>query len=148
MFFLDDKRRRGGRQQKNAWLELGQVPIIDGDDMLMNLNAIKIRDVYDGTSYTLFVGEITGGGAGSHTGWSRVLFDLFSTINWINGFGSISGEGVFVHTYGDTFSSYHSGGCHFLRVDGSIRFEWENIDQVILTALTTRAGGEVISSGK
>ena len=33
---------------------------IDGDGMLMNVNAIRIADVQDGTSNTLFVGEVTG----------------------------------------------------------------------------------------
>ncbi len=44
------------------------------------------------------------------------------------------------------FSSCHPGGRHFLRADGSVHFESENIDQVILSALTTRQGGDVIST--
>ena len=136
----------GVADSQDAWFELGQVPVIDGDGMLMNLTAIKIRDVFDGTSNTLFVGEITGGGPGSVDGWSRVLFNLFATANGINGFGTIPGNGVWRITWSDSFSSYHPGGCHFVRVDGSVHFESENIDQAILTALTTRRGSEVILS--
>ncbi|HIC25272.1 MAG TPA: DUF1559 domain-containing protein [Gammaproteobacteria bacterium] len=43
-----------------------------------------------------------------------------------------------------SFSSYHSGGCNFLRVDGSVNFVSENTDQFTLEALCTRAGGEVL----
>ena len=65
----------------------------------------------------------------------------------INGPNTIPGEGSFVMWRTEPgFSSYHPGGTHFLRVDGSVHFESENIDQAILAALTTRAGGEVISS--
>ena len=94
------------------------------------------------------VGEITGGEQGSHQGYQWVHFNLFSTAFGINGPGSIPGDGVYTKTGNDTFSSYHPGGCHFLRADGSVKFESENIDAAILTTLTTRAGGEVISSNE
>ena len=125
--------------------EIGQIPSVNGDGMMLNFNSVRIRDVYDGTSNTLMVGEVTGGEQGSHQGYQWVHFNLFSTAFGINGPGSIPGEGFFERT-NDTFSSYHPGGCHFLRADGSVHFESENMDQVVLTALTTRAGGEVISS--
>ena len=126
----------------------GGTPIIEGDGMLLNIQPIRIRDVFDGTSNTLMIGELAGGEQGSHQGHWWNHFNLFSTALGINGPGSIPGEGFFQRTLDDTFSSYHPGGCHFLRADGSAHFESETIDQVILTALTTRAGGEVISSNE
>ena len=36
-----------------------------GDGMMLNVDAFRVRDVFDGTSQTLFVGEITGGDPGS-----------------------------------------------------------------------------------
>ena len=125
---------------------LGQCPLIDGDGMMLNVFSVKIRDVFDGTSNTLMIGELTGGESGSNRGHQWVHFNLFSTALGINGPGSIPGDGFFTRTLDDTFSSYHPGGCHFLRSDGSVHFESETVDQVILSALTTRRGGDVIST--
>ena len=122
-------------------------PINNGDGMLMNLRAFRVSQVFDGTSNTLMVGEITNGEPGSFQGMPWAHWNLGSPFLGINGPGTIPGEGVYSRT-GDDFSSFHPGGCHFLRADGSARFESENMDQVILSALTTRAGGEVISSNE
>ena len=46
---------------ESAWQAsstLGQHPIKHGNGMLLNVLAKKVRDVYDGTSNTLFVGEV------------------------------------------------------------------------------------------
>jgi len=123
-----------------------QCHTYEGDGMLFNLFPVRIRDVFDGTSNTLMVGELTGGEPGSHQGNQWVHWNIFSTIEGINGPGTIPGDGFFQRIEEDSFSSYHPGGCHFLRADGSVHFESENMDQAILAALTTRAGGEVISS--
>ena len=125
---------------------LYQCITVIGDGMLFNVLSVKIRDVYDGTSNTLMVGEITGDEQGSHQGVNWTHSNVFSTLNGINGPATIPGEGFYQRVEEPSFSSYHPGGCHFLRADGSVHFESENIDQAILAALTTRAGGEVISS--
>jgi len=39
-----------------------------GDGMMLNVDAFRVRDVFDGISQTLFVGEITGGDPGSDGG--------------------------------------------------------------------------------
>ena len=125
---------------------LFQCITVIGDGMLFNVLSVRIRDVYDGTSNTLMVGEITGDEQGSHRGVNWTHFNVFSTLNGINGPATIPGEGFYQRIEEPGFFSYHPGGCHFLRADGSVHFESENIDQAILAALTTRAGGEVISS--
>ena len=42
---------------------------IEGDGMLKNIKPVRIRDVFDGTSNTLMVGEVTGGELGSNSGY-------------------------------------------------------------------------------
>ena len=101
------------------------------------------RRVFDGTSYTPLAGEITNGEPGSFQGMPRVHWNRGSPFLGINGPGTIPGERFYGRT-GDDFSSYHPGGRHFLRADGSVQMVSENIDQLILDAMVTRAGGEAI----
>ena len=138
----------GAADSVSAWEpgELGQIHSVNGDGMMLNFNSVRIRDVYDGTSNTLMVGELTGGEPGSNRGLQWVHYNLFTTEFGINGPGSIPGDGVFTRTHSDTFSSYHPGGCHFQIADGSVQFISEFIDANVLDALTTRAGGESISA--
>lgn len=139
---------------------IGSWPRVDANGMLVNCNGIAVRDVTDGTSNTLFTGEITclhhpdteGGWVGPFlTAWN-----IQDTFEGINGLGTLPGGrneavdpcdgdgGGVIDEYREEvgFSSYHPGGCHFLFVDGSVHFLGEDIDAALLAALTTRAGGE------
>ncbi len=128
--------------------QLLQAPVLHGDGMFMNRKRIKIKDVVDGTNKTLLLGEITNGASGSHEGraWSMVVSAISTTAYGINGIGTIPGEGAYAHGTLHSFSSYHPGGAHFAFVDGSVHFVGNSIDQTILTALCTRAGGETIAA--
>jgi prepilin-type N-terminal cleavage/methylation domain-containing protein len=117
---------------------------VSGDGMLNNKAAHRIKDVGDGTSKTLFVGEITGGESGSGRGWIYANGTLFSTGWGINGTSTIPGEGVFTQNGEAPFSSYHPGGCHFAHVDGSCRFVQQDTDALVLVALTTREGRDEV----
>ncbi len=114
-----------------------------GDGMLIALTPIRVADVADGTSNTLMVGEVTGGGPGSTNGRFWAEFNMSSTIFGINRAGSMPGDGVFNRFTNDGFSSYHPGGCHFLMADGSTQYVSENVDQHLLFALTTRNGAKL-----
>ena len=129
----------------HVWSEFTYV----GDGVLFNLSSIRIRDVFDGTSNTFFVGEGTGDVKAKRTGlhftwYNGNIADMFFGVN---GPCSLPGDGVHCHMYtppASGFSSYHSGGCNFLRVDGSVNFVSENTDQFTLEALCTRFGEEVL----
>jgi prepilin-type N-terminal cleavage/methylation domain-containing protein/prepilin-type processing-associated H-X9-DG protein len=125
------------------------------DGMMGEREGARIRDVRDGTSHTLFVGEVTGGGRGSYRAHFWVSWDLLDTRDGINGPFSVPGgdwapdespSGTYTGFRDTGFSSYHPGGCHFALADGSVHFLTENLASQVLVALTTRAGGEVVDS--
>lgn len=97
--------------------------------MLFNNSGMSMRDVIDGTSNTLFVGE-------------RAEYQ--ATATWVGnrnprGSGNQGADYVLGKVSiplnsqnhpqrWEAFSSRHSGGSHFVLVDGSVRFLSENID--------------------
>jgi prepilin-type N-terminal cleavage/methylation domain-containing protein/prepilin-type processing-associated H-X9-DG protein len=155
---VSDSRANG---EDNMALSVART---DGNGMLFNLKALKFKNVTDGTTNTLFVGEITSA-QGEHPSQGKAWIG-HSWANWncqatalgINGIGSVpggrndavdplDGDGGNRHSeyYREVgFSSFHPGGAHFVMVDGSVQFLSENIDQYVLVALTTREGGEVV----
>lgn len=108
----------------------------------------RIAEIVDGTSSTLLVGEITGNGRGSFLGHGWAAWNLLDTRDGINGpftvpGGLLSGWGL--RTTG--FSSFHPGGCNFVFADGSVHFLVNGISSNTLKALTTRAGGDIVTGG-
>lgn len=107
-----------------------------------NLHGARFKDFHDGTSKTLFVGEVVGQGPGTHRGFFWASYNLLDTADGINGPNTIIG-GKWPASFRETgFASYHPGGAHFLLGDGSTRFVQDSIAQNVLEALTTRGGGE------
>ncbi len=112
----------------------------------------KIAQVTDGTSNTLFVGEVTGDIPDKHSGYFWVNFNLQDTRDGINGPFTMPGgkystnSAAGISGFRDAgFSSWHPGGCHFLLADGSARFITEEISAHLLAALTTRSNGEALT---
>ncbi|NLY00817.1 MAG: DUF1559 domain-containing protein [Rhodopirellula sp.] len=105
----------------------------------------RLADVLDGTSNTLMIAEVTGGGPGSYRGFVWSNFTLIDMANGINGPTTRQG-GISAASYNFRLAgaaSYHPGGCHFAMADGSVQFISETIELRIVKALTTRAAGEV-----
>jgi prepilin-type N-terminal cleavage/methylation domain-containing protein len=109
-----------------------------------NFYGAKIpKDFPDGTTKTLFVGEILGKGTGTFEGHYWTSHNLLDTAYGINGQYTVIGGAWPTSNFRDAgFASYHPGGCHFLKGDGSVSFLADTISQNILWDLTTRAGGE------
>jgi len=138
-------------------------PTLDG---IFHVNSTtRLRDIIDGTSQTLLLGEryhrdleydanagaytkIGGYGYWSPTsglpGIGDVTMSAFVPINYEHPTGVAVND-----TYEDqrvsAFGSGHVGGAQFGLADGSVRFVSENISMATLRGLATRAGGEVIS---
>ena len=107
----------------------------------------RIRDIRDGTSHTICIGELTGKGPGTHSAHFWISHNIMGTLDGINGIYTVPGGGVFGFPngfYNAGFSSFHPGGCHFAKADGSVQFFSEEIEAATLAALSTRNGGDYI----
>lgn len=113
---------------------------------------IGAKDIVDGLSHTVLVGEAP---EGLHSIWigHKNVFDQSVPLNsrikqgssWIPcqpTFRSPSGEFC---DFGQEFHSYHSGGCNFSLADGSTHFLSDQSDVRVLAALLSRAGSETTS---
>jgi prepilin-type N-terminal cleavage/methylation domain-containing protein/prepilin-type processing-associated H-X9-DG protein len=128
-------------------------PGIDGEGVFFRNSFIGIKNITDGTSTTLLVGErsqrwceatwvgaVTNAQLFPPPGSPAVPFPE-------NASGMILG-----HTFEgppnspglecNDFSSQHSGGAHFVFADGHVQFISTFIDKLIFRALSTRAGAE------
>lgn len=112
---------------------------LDADGVMYLLSGTKISDITDGTSKTLLIGEVVGSlGQSDFFGFYWVSWDVLHTANGINLASKIEPHQANSVDEG-SFASFHPGGCHFLFCDGHAAFISEDIDQVTLASITTRA---------
>ena len=112
---------------------------------------IGLRDILDGASQTIVIGEAP---EGLHSIWigHKNLFDQSAPINarvksgttWSSCAPSLKSRHGDFCDFGQEFHSYHPGGSNFLMVDGSVRFVTEQLDLKTFAALLSRRGGEPI----
>jgi prepilin-type processing-associated H-X9-DG protein len=144
----------------NTWGAAG--PCSDGadDGAMYEFRAVKLKELTDGTSNTLLLGEFGRGPLSIGNGnWFAATGDGVQRLSCIginraytaplpfaDGM-SLSGQPPQQGPQtGLAFGSYHPGGANFAFADGSVKFLKESTDTRVLAALGTRAGGEAVSA--
>lgn len=125
--------------------------------VLYRNSKIGIRDITDGTTNTIVVGEISGSPFDDttnnpHRAWiqgaSNANDDFASysckNVRWGIGQARYTSGNVNYLFNDQRFGSNHTGGCQFLLGDGAVRFISENIDFNTYQAIATRGQGEVV----
>lgn len=110
-----------------------------GDGMFFGNSRMKMRDMSDGSSNTIMVGERSSRLGG--TIWHGVIHEANMAEARIVGVADHVPNDPIGHF--EDFSSYHSGVTGFVMGDGSVRHLADNIDIVLYKALSTRQGAEV-----
>ncbi|MCB9953315.1 MAG: DUF1559 domain-containing protein [Planctomycetaceae bacterium] len=108
----------------------------------------RMRDITDGTSTTLAVGEISwtkrNGNNTRYRSWTRGGQLNSHLAGAKNVAQQINAD--YTALFNDmSFGSNHVGGAQFLMGDGAVRFLSENIDYNLLLSLASIGGGEVVS---
>lgn len=141
MILFHNPSQPGRRQNPSASDYLGISGIgpdsasLDNDDPKAGIfgydRQTRLQDITDGTSNTLMFGDSSEPSVSFLAG-GKATIRGFSESPYING--------------PDGIGSAHVGGAQFALADGSVRFISENIDEGVLEALATKAGGEPIGN--
>ncbi|MBI1313859.1 DUF1559 domain-containing protein [bacterium] len=114
----------------------GDAPTKNNGSFFVN-SAIGFRDLTDGTSNTILIGE-RGIPEALNIGWMLCGSTQDAFIDTSVGLAPGKPDG----SHNDHFWSWHHGGAYFLFADGHSRFLSETTDYATIKALSTRNGNE------
>ena len=113
-----------------------------GDGLFYGNSRHRFRDILDGLSQTLMVGERDGRLGGSI--WHGFIHDANAAAARVIGASDHTPNSPVGHF--EDFRSLHPGGAQFILSDGSVRMLTQFVDLEVYHALTTRANKEVIDA--
>jgi prepilin-type processing-associated H-X9-DG protein len=97
--------------------------------IMLYMQVVAIRDIADGTAYTLMISE-----------------DYYADdMQWINALNVFDVSAAINTAPENDIHSYHPGGANGLFADASVRFLSNEMDLKTLSAICTRAGSETVS---
>lgn len=115
----------------------------DNNGVFFYLTPIKVDDITDGTSKTLFVGEVVQSDTslGSNL-WTKSVREKDCHRSTSNPLNTLPGEpSTLSDGSNGAFASRHPGGANFGFGDGHVEFLEENVSIFIYRALSTRGNG-------
>lgn len=118
--------------------------LYNGDGLFYGNSQHRFRDILDGLSQTLMIGERSGRLGGSL--WQGVIHDANQPAARVIGAADHvpnASDGHF-----EDFGSYHPDGAQFVLSDGSVKFITKFVDLEVYHALTTRAKKDVVQANK
>ena len=104
-------------------------------------NAVRFRDIRDGLSKTIAIGERDSRIGG--TLWIGMAEDTAESMARVIGVGEHVFNGGDPHF--EDFYSSHPGGVSFVFADGHVAFLSNGMSEALFQSLSTRAGGEVVN---
>jgi len=118
---------------------------LKGRGLFLPVSGSRARDILDGLSHTLFVGEVTGqvtdpvrkSGRGNSFSWLAGAQTVGEGLNYDR--GKIPGQDFGLIQ----FRSLHGPMVHFSFVDGRVEAIHENVDQQLLEAMATIADNDM-----
>jgi len=110
----------------------------DGDGIFYRNSFVRIRDIEDGTSHTILVGERRSDGVRGV--WSGLL-----PLGEHGPGRLVSHAAVTPNDDSDRygFSSFHLGGVNMVFGDGAVRFVRDEVDPQVFRAIATKNGDEL-----
>jgi prepilin-type N-terminal cleavage/methylation domain-containing protein/prepilin-type processing-associated H-X9-DG protein len=135
----------------------------DNNGAFLRNRSLRIADITDGLSNTIFVGERCS--SMSDTTWTgAVTYGVVPAVRYpasADQLANAEAASALVLSHGsrdhlpnnplvfdaDATASFHTGGVNFLFGDGSVHPMTNSISGTIFEALLTRAGGEPVSGG-
>ncbi len=121
-----------------------QEGMLSGDGLLYTDSRHRFRDVRDGASKTLLVGER---GIPRNLGWGWPICGGTECEHYTSARRGLqaprerNGSSTL-----QQFWSWHGTGAHFALADGSVHFLNYDMDQTAYRGMSTRAGGELVES--